>query len=122
MILKGVCLEIIKPNSRPFIIASVYRSPDSSSKFFESFEYLINVVDDEKKLHMFGDLNGDMLNDPPDQPTKSLKSIYKLYQLCQLIKEGTRITNTSSSLLDHYPTTAPEKITLLGGPHLMNRG
>ena len=117
MILKGVCLEIIKPNSRPFIIASVYRSPDSSSKFFESFEYLINVVDDEKKLHMFGDLNGDMLNDPPDQPTKSLKSIYKLYQLCQLIKEGTRITNTSSSLLDHYLTTAPEKITLSGVPH-----
>ena len=89
--LKGVCLEIIKPNSRPFIIASVYRSPDSSSKFFESFEYLINVVDDEKKLHMFGDLNGDMLNDPPDQPTKSLKSIYKLYQLCQLIKEDTSL-------------------------------
>ena len=40
---------------------------------------------------MFGDLNGDMLKDPPDQPTKSLKSIYKLYQLCQLIKEDTSL-------------------------------
>ena len=73
MILKGVCLEIIKPNSRPFIIYSVYRSPDSSWKFFETFNYLINVVDDEKKLRIFGDLHGDMLKDPPDQPTKSLK-------------------------------------------------
>ena len=69
---------------------------------------------------MFGDLNGDMLKDPPDQPTKSLKSIYELYQLSQLIKESTRITNTQISLLDHYLTTAPEKITLLGVPHTMS--
>lgn len=116
--LEGVCLEIIKPNSRPFVVASVYRPPDSSSKFFESFEYLIKAVDDEKKeLHILGDLNGDMLKNPPDQPTKSLKSIYELYQLSQLIKEATRITNTSSSLLDHYLTTAPEKITLSGVLH-----
>ena len=59
-----------------------------------------------------------MLKDPPDQPTKSLKSIYELYQVSQLIKEATRITSTSSSLLDHYLTTAPEKITLSGVPHI----
>ena len=58
-----------------------------------------------------------MLKDPPDQPTKSLKSIYELYQVSQLIKEGTRIASTSSSLLDHYLTTAPEQITLSGVPH-----
>ena len=58
-----------------------------------------------------------MLKNPPNQPTKSRKSIYELYKLSQLIKEVTRITNTSSSLLDHYLTTAPERITLSGVLH-----
>ena len=32
--LEGVCLEIFKPNSKPFVIASIYRPPDCSSDFF----------------------------------------------------------------------------------------
>jgi len=32
--LEGVCLEIFKPNSRPFVIASIYRPPDCSNNFF----------------------------------------------------------------------------------------
>jgi hypothetical protein len=32
--LEAVCLEICKPNSCNFIVASVYRPPDTSSSFF----------------------------------------------------------------------------------------
>ena len=40
---------IIKPDGRLFIVASVYRPPDSSWKCSESFEYVIKAVDNENK-------------------------------------------------------------------------
>lgn len=64
-------IEIRKPNSRPFIIASVYRPPDSSLDFFTSFENLIKGIDNEDmELHILGNLNGDLLKTVPDQPKK----------------------------------------------------
>ena len=39
-------------------------------------------------------------------PTKKIKTLYELYQLSQLIDEATRVTMTTSSLIDHiwcYP-------------------
>ena len=59
--LEAVCLEICKPSSRNFIVASVYRPPDASSTFFDAFEKMIGLIDDEnKELHILGDLNCDM--------------------------------------------------------------
>ena len=116
--LEAVCLEICKPNSRNFIVASVYRPPDNSSEFFYAFEKMIGLIDDEnKELHILGDLNCDMLKSVSDQLTKTLKTIYEAYQLSQLITEGTRITNRSCTLIDHYVTSMPEKINLSGVIH-----
>ena len=61
---------------------------------------MIGLIDDEnKELHILGDLNCDMLKSVSDQPTKTLKTIYEAYQLSQLITEGTRITNIGLVLL-----------------------
>ena len=79
---------------------------------------MIGLIDDEnKELHILGDLNCDMLKSVSDQPTKTLKIIYEAYQLSQLITEGTRITNRSCALIDHYVTSMPEKINLPGVIH-----
>jgi hypothetical protein len=81
---------------------------------------MIGLIDDEnKELHTLGDLNSDMLKSVSDQPTKTLKAIYEAYQLSQLItdREGTRITNRSCTLIDHYVTSMPEKINLSGVIH-----
>lgn len=60
--IEAVCLEIYKPNSRPFIVTTVYRPPDSSCEFFLSFERMIKAIDDENKEHLIlGDLNCCML-------------------------------------------------------------
>jgi hypothetical protein len=61
---------------------------------------MIGLNDDEnKELHILGDLNCDMLKSVSDQPTKTVKAIYEAYQLSQLITDGTRITNRSCILL-----------------------
>ena len=60
--LEAVCVEIIKPHSKPFIVTTVYRPPSALSKFFDHFEKLIKAVDNEnKEMYILGDLNCDML-------------------------------------------------------------
>ena len=62
---------------------------------------------------MLGDLNCDTLkaHNESNTPTKRIKSLYELYQLSQLIDEPTRITMTTSSLIDHIVTNTPENIS-----------
>jgi hypothetical protein len=50
-------------------------------------------------------------------PTKKIKTLYELYQLSQLIDEATRVTMTTSSLIDHIVTNTPEKISDSGVIH-----
>ena len=50
-------------------------------------------------------------------PTKKIKSLYELYQLTQLIDEATRVTMTTTSLIDHIVTNTPEKISDSGVIH-----
>ena len=80
---------------------------------------MIGLIDDEnKELHILGDLNYYYVKSVSDQPMKTLKAIYEAYQLSQLITEGTRITsNSSCTLIDHYVTSMPEKINLSGVIH-----
>ena len=68
--LEAVCLEICKPNSQSFLVVSVCRPSNSTSELFFAFENLIKSIDDEnKELHILGDLNCDMLKDNSDPPT-----------------------------------------------------
>ena len=59
--LECVCIEIIKPHSRPFLVSIVYRPPSAPPEFFDNLEKLIKAIDDEnKEMYVLGDLNGDM--------------------------------------------------------------
>ena len=118
--LEAVCVEIIKPHSKPFLVTTVYRPPSALSEFFDHFEKLIKAVDNENKdMYILGDLNCNMLktNNDSNIPTKKIKSLYELYQLTQLIDEATRITPTTTSLIDHIVTNMPEKISDSGVIH-----
>ena len=80
---------------------------------------MIKAIDNEdKELHILGDLNCNMLKHIPDQPTKTLKSISGMYQLYQTIEEPTRITKTSSTLIDHHATNSTGKIARSGVIHI----
>ena len=110
--LEAVCVEIIKPHSRPFLVTTIYRPPNASSEFFDHFEKLIKAIDDEnKEMYILGDLNCDMLKTDKDSnfPTKKIKH--------ELIDEATRVTMTTSSLIDHIVTNTPEKISDSGVIH-----
>ena len=114
--MEAVCVEIIKPHSRPFLVTTIYRPPNASSEFFDHFEKLIKAIDDENnEMYILGDLNCDMLKTDKDSnfPTKKIKTLYELYQLSQLIDEATRVTMTTSSLIDHIVTNQRKFLTLV---------
>ena len=112
--LEAVCVGIIKPHSTPFLVLTVYRPPSAPAEFFDHFETLNKVIDNEdKEMYILGDLNCDTLKTDKDSntPTKRIRSLYELYQLFQLIDEPTRITMSTSSLIDHIVTNTTEKIS-----------
>ena len=118
-VLEAICIEISKPHSRPFIVVTVYRPPDSSPDFFIHLENLLKKIDNEnKEIYILGDLNCDLLTEPnPEHSTKKLKSLLEFYQLSQLIDNATRITMHSSTLIDHFITNIPDKISKFGVIH-----
>ena len=94
--LENLCLEIQKPRSKAFVVATWYRPPDSPIGIFSPFETLIGKLDSENiEYFLMGDLNCDMIATRYDNNTCKLMSITDIYGLQQLITESTRITPTS---------------------------
>ena len=62
-------------------------------------------------------LNCDLLMPEPDYATTKIKLLYELYQFNQLIDKATRVTMTTSSLINHMVTNTPEKIASSGVIH-----
>ena len=108
--LEAICIEVLKPSSPSFIVGTIYRLPGAFVDSFSNIEQLVKLIDDKnKEFYLLGDLNANML-DNSNNTTKHLNAIMELYQLTQTISSPTRVTMTSSSLLDVCITPTPEKL------------
>ena len=79
-------------------------------------ETLLDALDDEnKEIILIGDMN---CNDSPidDKSTmiRKLQDLYRVYQMKQLIKEPTRSTRTTATVIDHFSTNKPNLIISSG--------
>ena len=109
---EAVCLEIIKPKSKPVLIASAYWPPNSQIEFLDKIEVLFqNLDNDNKELIIVGDLNCDFLSNNLSNHTKRFNDIVNIFQLTQLINQPTRITEKTASLLDVALVNNPENIS-----------
>ena len=118
--LENLCIQIQKPNSKPFLVATWYRSPNSSVDKFDCFETFIDMLDAENaEYYLLGDLNCDLGSTALESSSRSLIGITELYGLHQLISEPTRITETSSTMIDLIFTNTPDKIVCSGVSHLV---
>ena len=76
IIQENLCLEIQKPRSKPFVVATWYRPPDSPIGIFSPFETLIGKIDSENiEYFLMGDVNCDMIATRYDNNTRKLMSI-----------------------------------------------
>ena len=113
--LELLIIEISNPHSRPFLVGTWYRPPNSSNNLFSLFEKTIDMIGAENlELYLLGDLNCNILSDTPSTNTSELLNIFTTYNLNQLITEPTRVTNNSQTLIDLCVTNTPDKVRASG--------
>ena len=87
----------------------------SPSDWLNSLENLLGylTVYWDGMLMLTGDINIDMLR-PSDHLTKRYQGILDMFELTQIVKRPTRVTRTSKTLIDHFITNHPQKVTNTG--------
>ena len=100
--MESLSIEISKPRSKSFTVATWYRPPNSPFELFSDFESFVGKLDAEgKDYYLMGDLNCNMLPSSLNNVnTQALLNITDVYNLKQLVNEQTRVTPVSSTLID----------------------
>ena len=117
--LELICVEIQPPKSNSYLIVSWYRPPSDPVGSFSKLERVLSYLDKEgKEIILLGDTNCDLTITAPDLPpgnnSEHIRSLYDLFSLKQLIEELTRVTFTSSSIIDHIATMSARNIVESG--------
>lgn len=100
-------------HSQKVCIAVIYRPPDDRG-FFTLFEKHIEHLKTKKKnILKMGDLNSDMF-DKANANEKKLNEILKSQRLQNIIKELTRITENTKTLIDVLLVSNPDKVERSG--------
>ena len=94
---ESICLQVKTGRGPPFLIAFIYRSPSSTLVWFDEFVVMMDRVQNSKhhnEILLLGDFNS-------SNPIQHGLSTLSLFNLHQCIQSPTRVTSTTSTLIDH---------------------
>ncbi|PIK46418.1 hypothetical protein BSL78_16704 [Apostichopus japonicus] len=107
--------EIILPKTRPILIGSVYRSPNSDFVYLNDIlNNISNALDCNYETLILGDFNLDLLPTCKKGLTKDMHDYTRRNELSQMISEPTRVTLHSRTLLDHIYVNRKNYVTQSG--------
>ena len=111
--IENIFIDVLLPKTKPILIGIVYRPPDQLN-FLEPFSESIGSTHsfDNQEVYILGDLNIDLKGKPP--LAKKHKEFCSLHGLTQIIDSPTRITDETSTLIDHILTNSKEKVSQSG--------
>ena len=119
--LELVCIEIETIRARLFLKFAWYRPPSALIESFKELEGNLEFFDKEnKEMIIMGDTNYDFSSKIADEYSSSLNNtahlaeIYDLFGLTQMIGEPTRVTLTSSTLIDNIATNRAKNVAASG--------
>ena len=90
------------------LICILYRNPSYNYAWYDDFVHMMDLVtaaNPKSDYIILGDFNIDLL-----KPHTSWKSTCNLFGLQQLVQQPTRVTPTSSTLLDHIYTNNVDRV------------
>ena len=123
--IEHILLDIFLQNTKPFTVGIFYRPPDKYN-FLEEVSTDFHKLDpNNNDMFILGDFNINLM------PTKNkyildkniiiscpLTKLYKIFLvsagLTQILRQPTRITCSSSTLIDHILTNAQDKVSQSG--------
>lgn len=99
---KNIWIEIFLKSTKSFLTSTFYRPPDSSNYLSKTFNNEINgsfvkATSESKEVIVLGDFN---VNYKKHNEYRELKSIFRSHGLTQLVKDDTRVTKDSATLID----------------------
>ena len=112
--IESIWIEIKYPACKPFLLNFVYRPPDSKLTWIEAFENQFDKIDHlDLEVHILGDFNINFLssNSVTKYNNKRWDHTISKYGLAQMINSPTRITKSSSTIIDHIYSTRPDLIS-----------
>ena len=116
--LEVLSIEVRKLSTKPFVITTWYRPPNSSVDLFSHLDLLLTKLGTENIEHyLMGDINCDLLSES-NANANALLNVSDVYGLRQLITEPTRVTPSSSSLIDLIFTNQTDLVSFSGVSHV----
>ena len=110
-----LCIEIQPLKCKSFLFVAWYRPPHDPVCTFQKSERVLSYLDKEgKEIILMGDINCDLSQEleglSSDSNSRHLLNLYQLFSLKQIIKEPTRVTLSTSTLIDHIATTCTDNV------------
>ena len=102
-----IAVELRLPPVKPIVIITLYL-PEGLVEVFNGIETMVSKISEEKKeFILMGDLNCNLLM-KDNSKTKHMVQIYDSYGMTQIIKDPTRTTSDTQTLIDHIVTNRPK--------------
>ena len=112
--LESITVEIKVGKYKPFLVTTIYRPPDKPVAYFDQIESLISTSElEEKESILIGDLNCGFLFESNNN-TRNLKRMLFSYGFSLLIKEPTRTTSDTKTIIDHIITNRTDLVSSSG--------
>ena len=128
--IENIFLDILLPKTKPFSVGILYRPPNQY-KFIEDLcDNFSKLCPESTDLFILGDMNINILSQgnnilnnnktclsvssPVESMQKKYKEFCSTFSLLQIVDSPTRITNNTSTLIDHILTNARDKISKVG--------
>ena len=107
--LKTIAVELRLSHIKPIAIVTLYR-PEGAVEVFNRIEAMVSKISEEKKeFILMSDLNCNLLI-KDNSKTKHIIQICDTYGMTQIIKDTTRTTSDTQTLIDHIVTNRPKNI------------
>jgi hypothetical protein len=95
-------VEVRIKSIKPILVCSVYRPPWATVSWSESFERQIETASlCNLEMYILGDFNINYCTDTDSVNNQAWAQCIRNHDLCQLIKNHTRVTKSSASIIDH---------------------
>ena len=109
--IENINFDILLPKTKPILIGVIYRHQDKAD-FNDHFSDALDKINsiNNREVYILGDFN----IDDKSRLAKPYKEICSLHGLKQIIHSPTRITNTTSTILDHILTNSKDKLSQSG--------
>ena len=127
--IEHVFFEILIPKVKPIAIEIFYRPPNENDCFNIFSNDFLQIDNKTNEIYLLGDFNINLLQNgkfilKENQSYKlkssssalvnNYKEFFQKFSLTEIIKEATRITCSTSTLLDHILTNSSEKVSQKG--------